>query len=77
MKAFILIMVLMGKPSVFLGEYPSFDACQSGIRQIIAANIYKDAINNPEVQKAIDVSMKYQQEYQCVPKWRKLKWEIS
>jgi hypothetical protein len=66
MEEFILIFALFGQPPAQLGTYSSYDACQSAIRQILMMNIYKDVRENPEVKKAIDVAMKYQQEYQCI-----------
>jgi hypothetical protein len=47
-------------------DIQQYEACQSAIRQILMMNIYKDVRENPEVKKAIDVAMKYQQEYQCI-----------
>ena len=66
MQEFILIFALIGQAPAQLGTYSSFEACQEAIRQIYLMNIYKDARENPEVKKAIDITMKYQQEYQCM-----------
>ena len=66
MHEFILIFAMIGQPPAQLGTYASFDSCQDAIRQIFMMNIYKDARGNPEVIKAIDIQMKYQQEYQCI-----------
>ena len=66
MQEFILIFALIGQPTAQLGTYSSFDACQDAIRQIYMMNIYKGARENPEVKKAIDITMQYQQEYQCL-----------
>jgi len=66
MKEFILIVALAGQPPAQLGTYKTYEACQNAIRQIFLMKIDKDARDNPEVQKAIDITMQYQQEYQCI-----------
>ena len=65
-EEFILIFALIGQAPAQLGTFTSYAACQNAIRQIFLMNIYKDAQDNPEVKKAIDIQMKYQQEYQCI-----------
>ena len=66
MHEFVLIVALMGQPPAQLGTYTTYEVCQDAIRQIFLMKIYKDARDNPKVQEAIDIQMKYQQEYQCI-----------
>ena len=67
MNTFILLFVLAGSPNAQLGTYNSLADCQDAIRQIFMANIYVGSRNNPAVIEAVNTSMKYQQEYVCVP----------
>ncbi len=66
MNEFILIFAMLGQPPAQLGTFSSYESCQEAIRQIFLMNIYKDVRESPEVNKAIDITMKYQQEYQCM-----------
>ena len=65
MNTFILLYILVGHAPAQLGTYSSLDSCTNAIRQLYLANIYIAQQLSPEVQKAIDVTMKYQQEYIC------------
>jgi hypothetical protein len=60
------MFVAVGQPNAQLGTYTSLDACNNAIRQIFLAPIYPAARNNPSVVEAVDMSIKFQQEYICV-----------
>ncbi len=66
MHEFVLIVALLGQPPAKLGTFTTYEACQDAIHQIFIMKIYKDARDNPKAKEAIDIQMKYQQEYQCI-----------
>lgn len=69
MFTFILVYTLAtsGQPPAQLGSYYTEKACKEAIRQIFLAKISPQSRSNQQVIAAIDTTIKYQQEYQCIP----------
>ena len=70
MSPYILIFLSALHPTT-LGTYNSEAACTAAIRTIYETKMYGSAgliPKNPEIDRAIDIQLKYQTSYRCVPK---------
>lgn len=70
MSPYILIFLSALHPTT-LGTYNSEAACTAAIRTIYETKMYGPAgliPKNPEIDRAIDIQLKYQTSYRCVPK---------
>ena len=53
----------------YLGDYSDQQACQAAIRSIYSRRLYPAGQpKNPEIEKAIDITIQVQHQYVCVPK---------
>lgn len=72
MTPYILIFVsVMNSTPANLGTYDSEAACKAAIRTIYVTKMYGPAgliQKNTDLDKAIDLQIKYQVSYRCVPK---------
>jgi len=70
MSPYILIFITALHPTT-LGTFNSEASCQAAIRTIYETKMYGSAgliPKNPEIDRAIDIQLKYQTSYRCVPK---------
>lgn len=50
-----------------LGVYPDIQSCQNAIREIISVQLNPPNQRLKEIEPAIDIKLKYQKVYVCVP----------
>lgn len=62
---YTLILVL---GSAYMGTYADLPSCQNAIHKIYEMKINPYHIQNPEIKKAIDLTVSLQREYVCIPK---------
>lgn len=68
MYALLFIAVTAGHTPALLGTYPTKSACESAIRAIYTAKTYPPGFaKNPQLEQVVDVTLKYQRDYQCLP----------
>jgi hypothetical protein len=63
---YVLLFVALNQAPAYLGTYPSEQSCQRAIRANFEKGLPPQARDNPQVQQAIDLQMKYQLEYRCI-----------
>jgi hypothetical protein len=52
----------------YMGEFDSLKSCQEAIQSRYTIMLAPESLSSPAVQEAIRTTLKYQQEYICVPK---------
>lgn len=52
----------------YLGDYDTEKACQGAIKNIMLQKLAPNAMDNPQAARGLDIAIKYQREYICVPK---------
>ena len=70
MSPYILIFITALHPTT-LGTFDSEASCKAAIRTIYETKMYGPAgliPKNPQIDNAIDIQLKYQVSYRCVPK---------
>ncbi len=65
----LVFIVSMGQQHM-LGEFGSNTACQNAIREIYLSQLAVDARNNEVVMEAIDLVIRHQRQYVCLPKYK-------
>jgi len=67
MMYYILLFVAIANPA-YLGTYSTEQECKGAIRQIYITRMVPPAVQmNASFNEAIEMKLKYQQEFTCVP----------
>jgi len=68
MYALIFIAVTVGSNPALLGTYPTKSACESAVRAIYTAKTIPPGVaTTPQLTQVVDIQLKYQRDYQCLP----------
>ena len=65
---FTLIFIGAVGSQHYLGDFNSEKACQIAIRAIFLQKLAPNAAENPAAVAGVDIAIRYQREYVCVPK---------
>jgi hypothetical protein len=64
---YVLLFVALNQAPAYLGTYPSEVSCQQAIRANFEKSLPPQIRQDPKMQQVIDLQLKYQLEYRCVP----------